>query len=155
MATIPRFPEIFLREHATWHRDMRMGMGMRSGDGAAFLEFHRTFMQKCLEWYRTKGLDAKLVQPWSSIPPEIKRHPRWNRRLQDAENRITTNLSSFNSHDELGQFVQSSTLHDSIHVIGATVFNDGNFGLLPLAPRSTLFYNWHGMIDNWWKQLGK
>jgi hypothetical protein len=153
MATIPNFPQPLLSEHAAWHRNMRMGMQMRSGDGTDFLEFHRNFLQKSLVWYRSQRLNPRLVEPWSSIPLEIKNHPRWNRRLQDAENRITRSLASFNSSDELGGFILASSLHDLIHVIGAEVFNDDDFGQISLAPRSTLFYNWHGLIDNWWRQL--
>lgn len=150
MATIPNFPQSYLREHAAWH--MQMG-DMRLADGVEFLEFHRNYLQKTLAWYRAQGLNPRLVGPWTSIPAEIKRHPRWSRRLQDAENRITGNLSSFSSADELGLFLQTSSLHDAVHVFGADVYNDDDFGRVALSPRSTLFYNWHGLIDNWWRQL--
>lgn len=151
MATIPNFPDRFLREHSSWHRNM--GMGTRSGDGIEFLEFHRYFLQNCLNWYQSRGLNPRLVEPWSAIPMQIKRHRRWNRRLEEAENRITRNLSSFDSADELGQFILRTSLHDAIHVLGAEVFNDDDFSSVTLAPQSTLFYNWHGLIDNWWRQL--
>jgi hypothetical protein len=151
MATIPNFPEGFLREHANWH--WNMNMDLRSGDGEEFLRFHRDFMQRALEWYREQGYHPRLVIAWPSIPLEIKNHPDWSRRLQDAENRITNNLSSFDSADELGRFLLTSSLHDAVHVIGAEVYDDDDFGRISLSPRSTLFYNWHGLIDNWWKQL--
>lgn len=151
MATIPNFPQSLLSEHAAWHRNMPMGM--RSGLGSDFLEFHRNFLQKSLEWYRTQRLNPRLIEPWSLIPSEIKSHPGWNRRLQEAENRITSNLASFQSSDELGLFLLTSSLHDTVHVIGADVFNDDDFARIALAPRSTLFYNWHGLIDNWWRKL--
>lgn len=153
MATISNFPQDFLREHAMWHMNMRMNM--RTGMGKEFLQFHRDFLQKTLQWYKKQGLDPKLVVPWSSIPKELKSHPGWNRSLQDAENRITGNLSSFNSAEELGQFLLNSSLHDSVHVIGSIVYNDPDFGQISLSPRSTLFYNWHGLIDNWWRKLNK
>jgi hypothetical protein len=130
-----------------------MGMGERSGDGLEFLEFHRDFIKRSLKWYEAQGQNPRLVEPWSSIPLEIKRHPRWSRRLQDAENRITRNLASFKSGDELGRYLLTSSLHDAIHVFGSEVLNDTDFGRISLAPRSTLFYNWHGLIDNWWKQI--
>ncbi|MGJ7922089.1 tyrosinase family protein [Neobacillus sp. LXY-4] len=151
MAIIPNFPQRFLREHEIWHGNM--GMDVRSGDGVEFLEFHRDFLRRALEWYNTQGLNPRMVEPWSSIPLEIKSHPRWSRRLQQAENRITRDLESFSSSDELGWFLQTSSLHNAIHVIGSEVFNDDDFGSVSLAPRSTLFYNWHGLIDNWWSQL--
>ena len=153
MAIIPNFPQNFLREHATWHREMGMSRGARSGDGVEFLEFHRDFMRRSLNWYDAQRLNPKLVEPWTAIPLEIKSNPSWSRRFQDAENRITRNLASFNSADELGRFLLSTSIHDAVHVIGSEVFDEDDFGVIALAPRSTLFYNWHGLIDNWWKQL--
>jgi len=153
MARIQNFPQTFINEHARWHRQhMNMGQ-LRSGDGVEFLSFHRNFIQEALEWYNNEGLDPRLVEPWRSIPSTIKRHPEWTRELQNAENRIVRNLSSFNSSDELGRFLQTSSLHDAIHVIGSEVFNESDFGRISRAPQSTLFYNWHGLIDNWWRQL--
>jgi len=153
MARIRNFPQNFLSEHARWHsQHMNMGQ-LRSGDGIEFLLFHRNFIQEVLEWYGIQRLNPRLVEPWSSIPPEIKEHPGWTRDLQDAENRIIRNLSSFNSSDELGRFLLTSSLHDAVHVIGSEVFNDDDFGRISRAPQSTLFYNWHGLIDNWLSQL--
>lgn len=152
MATISNFPESLLTEHEDWHMNM-MGMRMRPGDGLDFLQFHRDFMQRALRWYRNQGLNRRQVQPWSSIPQEIKNHPRWNQRLQAAEDRITRDIQSFRSADELGWFLLESNLHDAVHVIGADVYDDDDFGQIALSPRSTYFYNWHGLIDNWWRQL--
>lgn len=151
MARIQNFPQDLLNEHARWH--MQHTNQVRSGDGVEFLSFHRNFMQEALEWYNTQGLNPRLVEPWSSIPAEIKRHPRWTEELQDAEYRIVRNLSSFTSPDELGRFLLTSFLHDAVHVIGSEVFNDNDFGRISRSPQSTLFYNWHGLIDNWWRQL--
>ncbi|MCI3926987.1 tyrosinase family protein [Paenibacillus sp. TRM 82003] len=78
-------------------------------------------------------------------------HPAWNRALQEAENRITSNLASFRSSDELGRFLLETSLHDSVHAIGAAVYNEPDFAFIALSPRSTLFYNWHGLIDRWWR----
>ena len=153
MTIIQNFPRIFLDSHARWHRQhMNMGQ-LRSGDGVEFLSFHRNFIKVALEWYSNEGLNPRFVEPWRSIPSAIKRHPEWTRELQDAENRIVRNLSSFNSSDGLGRFLQTSSLNDAIHVIGSEVFNEPDFGRISRAPRSTLFYNWHGLIDTWWKQL--
>ena len=151
MATIPNFPQDLLNEHAAWHRNMPMGM--RSGMGIDFLEFHRNYLQKSLAWYGSQRGNPQLVAPWSSIPSEIKNHPRWNRSLQNAETRIVGNLTSFSSADELGGFILATGLHDFIHVMGAQVYNDADFEQIALAPRSTLFYNWHGLIDRWYRQL--
>ncbi|WP_166240975.1 tyrosinase family protein [Paenibacillus turpanensis] len=150
MATIPNYPQRLLDEHFQWHSNMNM-MNMRQGDGADFLRFHRDFMRRSLQWYNAQGLDRRSVAAWSSIPAEIRSHPMWNQGLQEAEDRITRNLASFRSSEELGRFLLMSSLHDSVHVIGAEVYRDPDFGLISLAPRSTLFYNWHGLIDRWWR----
>lgn len=151
MARIPNFPQRLLEEHFRWHSNMNMDIP--SGDGIKFLRFHRNFLRKSLRWYKTQGLDPGEVAPWTSIPLEIKMHPGWNRRLQEAENRITRNLSSFQSSDELGRFLQTSNLHGAVHVIGGEVFNDNDFGEISLSPRTTLFYNWHRLIDRCWREL--
>lgn len=148
MATIRRYPQRFLDEHAQWHQTMMMNMG--PGMGSEFLEFHRNFIRKSLRWYKRQGRNASRVAAWTSIPTEIKEHPAWHPGLEMAEFQITQNLASFSSADELGMFLLNSNLHDSIHVLGADVFNDSDFGQIALAPRSTLFYNWHRLIDNWW-----
>ncbi|WP_238392493.1 tyrosinase family protein [Paenibacillus antri] len=126
-------------------------MNLRPGDGIEFLRFHRNFLRKSLRWYNAQGLNPKSVEPWSSIPVEIKTHPGWTSRLQEAENRITRNLASFESSDELGIFLLTSSLHDAVHAIGAEVYSDMDFGQIRWAPRSTLFFNWHGMIDRRWR----
>lgn len=153
MTRIRNFPQSFLSEHDRWHRQHMSMNRLRSGDGLEFLSFHRDFISEVLEWYNTQRLNPRLVEPWSSIPSEIKRHPGWTREIQDTENRIVRNLSSFNSSDELGRFLLTSSLHDAVHIIGSEVFNDNDFGQISRAPRSTLFYNWHGLIDNWWRRL--
>ncbi|MEW9672720.1 hypothetical protein ABLT31_28205 [Ammoniphilus sp. 3BR4] len=130
-----------------------MHTDLRTGDGVEFLRFHRYYMNRALSWYRTQGLNPRMVRPWSSIPSQIKRHPRWNRRLQDAENRIINDPGSFRSSDELGLFIQTSNLHRAVHLLGSSVFDEPEFAEIGLSPRSTYFYNWHGLIDNWWRQL--
>ncbi|HZH61867.1 MAG TPA: hypothetical protein VEY70_20305 [Metabacillus sp.] len=153
MDRIGNFPEYLLVEHDRRHRRNRNMGQLRSGDGLEFLSFHRNYLQKALEWYNSQGLNQRSVAAWSSIPSEITRHPGWTRALQNAENQIMRNLSSFNSADELGRFLQTTSLHNAVHVIGSEVYNDTDFARISLSPRSTLFYNWHGLIDNWWRQL--
>ncbi len=151
MATIPNYPQRLLDEHARWHRNMNMNI--RPGDGIEFLRFHRIFLRRSLRWYRSQGLNPSLVAPWSSIPRRVKEHPGWNSTLQEAEDRITQNMASFESSDELGRFLLTTFLHDTVHAIGAEVYNDSDFGFIHLAPRSTYFYRWHRLIDHWWRRF--
>lgn len=151
MARIENFPQELLDEHASWHMNMRMGTNARNG--VDFLSFHREFLKKSIEWYRSQGFDTKVIRPWSSIPNEIKSHPRWNQRLQNAENRIVNDLDSFSSSEELGNFLLNTNLHGSVHVIGSIVYNDPDFGQITLSPQSTYFYNWHRLINQWWREF--
>lgn len=59
MATIPRYPQRFLEEHANWHMNMRMGTP--PGAGLEFLSFHRNFIRKSLRWYNNQGLNRRRV----------------------------------------------------------------------------------------------
>ena len=151
MARIPNYPQSLLDQHAQWHSNMNMNV--QPGDGLEFLRFHRNFLRTSLRWYRAQGLDASSVEPWSAVPAEIKMHPGWNSGLQEAEDRITRNLQSFASSDALGRYLLTTSLHDAVHVFGADVYGDPDFGQVPSAPRSTLFYNWHRLIDRWWREL--
>lgn len=153
MARIPNFPGPLLREHARWHMNM-MNRRPRPGDGVRFLRFHRDFMRRCLRWYNRRGYDPSRVMPWSSIPEEIKASSRWTSGLEEAEHRVTAHLDSFRSEDELGFYLLYTTnLHNAVHTIGGQVFNDPSFGRISISPRSNYFYNWHGLIDNWWSEL--
>ncbi|MFE8700008.1 hypothetical protein ACFYKX_05145 [Cytobacillus sp. FJAT-54145] len=151
MAIIENFPEDLLAEHERWH--MSMSMRARAGDGLDFLAFHRDFLSRAMDWYRSERLDPQMLRPWSSIPVEIKNHPRWDQRLQEAENRVNRNLDSFRSADELGRFLLATNLHGAVHVLGAEVYNEPDFALIARSPRSTYFYKWHRLIDNWWRRL--
>jgi hypothetical protein len=157
MATIRNYPQRLLEEHFSWHSNMNMNMNMDmdigAGDGVEFLRFHRNFLRKSLRWYNAQERNRRMLAAWSSIPSEIKNHPAWTRGLQEAEDRIITNLASFESSDELGRYLLTSSLHDAVHVIGSEVYNDFDFSQISLAPRSTLFYNWHRLIDRWWRDL--
>ncbi|MDQ0057890.1 hypothetical protein [Paenibacillus harenae] len=151
MAKIPNFPQRLMDEHARWHMS-HMNRDVRSGDGISFLRFHRRFLRKALRWYKGQGLDHQRVTAWSRIPLAVKATPGWDSQLQEAEDRMVKRLGSFKSSDELGRFLLTSSLHDSIHVLGSEVYGDPDFGVILRSPRSTLFYRWHGLIDRWWRK---
>jgi hypothetical protein len=151
MAMIPNFPQRLMDEHARWHMS-HMNRDVRPGDGISFLRFHRSFLRKALRWYKAQGLNLQRVTPWSRIPSAVKATPGWDTQLQEAEDRIVERLGSFKSSDELGRFLLTSSLHDSIHVLGSEVYGDPDFGVIHRSPRSTLFYRWHGLIERWWRK---
>lgn len=150
MPLIPNFPRSLLEEHRAWHH-ARMSIDISNpppGYGIAFLEFHRHFIRRALEWYRGQGLDERLVQPWLSVPEPIRLSPCYNR---SAEARIIRMPQTFASADELGRFIESSNLHACIHQQSALLYGEPELNDFDLAPRSTVFYQIHGMIDNWYR----
>lgn len=150
MTIIPNFPEALLTEHRRWHRARHSVDPDRPpvGYGLDFLMFHRQFVAKVLDWYRRAGLDPRLVEPWPSVPEPIRQARCYN--LQ-AEARILLRPDTFATADELGRYLESSGIHGCIHVVAADLFGDPEIDDMDLAPRNTVFYNIHRMIDNWWR----
>ncbi|WP_211093587.1 hypothetical protein [Cohnella fermenti] len=150
MTLIPNFPQELLDEHKRWHHD-RHSVNMTqppSGYGQDFLTFHRRFIGKALDWYRKQGLDPRLVEPWPSVPEPIRQASCYDQR---AEWRILHQPETFRSSDELGRFIESSGIHGCIHQEAAALYGDDEINDFDWAPRNTVFYNIHGMIDNWWR----
>ena len=156
MSTIPNFPGDLLEEHKRWHH-ARHNVDLErppSGYGLEFLQFHRNFISRALAWYNQNGNNPSLVQPWAAVPEPIRRSPCYD---QAAEARILYQPESFGSADELGRFIESSGLHGCIHQGAAELYGDPDISDFDMAPRNTVFYNIHGMIDRWyrnWEGLG-
>ncbi|WP_274648837.1 hypothetical protein [Paenibacillus humicola] len=150
MPFIPNFPPALLEEHRRWHHANHHTdpSQLPPGYGREFLNFHRQFIAKALQWYRQQGYDQRLVAPWTSVPEGIRSAPCYNRQ---AEARILNNLQSFATADELGLFIEGSNLHGCMHQESARVFGEEMMNDFDTAPESTIFYNIHGMIDNWYK----
>jgi len=151
MTPIPGFPQHFLDEHAQWHHDQADRMD-RPGYGSDFLNFHRDFTSRVLAWYGQQGLDAAAVQPWTGVPEPLKANGSWPGRLAEAEARVSTRPYVFRDDDALGLFLDSRNpqgLHGWVHGRAASVFGDSIFADFHTSPRSTLFYNWHGLIERW------
>ena len=150
MPIIPNFPEALLEEHRRWHH-ARRSVDLDNppiGFGLDFLTFHRAFVRKVLDWYYAAGLDPRLVEPWPSVPEPIREARCYN---LNAEARILQRPETFASADELGRFIEASNLHGCIHEVAAELYGDPDLDDLDLAPRNTVFYNIHLMIDNWWR----
>lgn len=150
MTIIPNFPEELLEEHMRWHhaRDAVDIDHPPTGYGLEFLTFHRQFVRKVLDWYTAAGLDQRLVEPWPSVPEPIRQAPCYN---LEAEARILQRPETFATADELGRFIESSGIHGCIHEVAAELYGDPDINDFDVAPRDTVFYNIHRMIDNWWR----
>ncbi|BBI31467.1 tyrosinase family protein [Cohnella abietis] len=150
MSLIPDFPQKLLDEHKKWHH-ARHQVNINNpppGYGQEFLRFHRDYITRALAWYKQAGHDPRLVEPWVSVPEEIRQAPCFD---QAAEARILYQPESFVSADELGRFIESSNLHACIHQQSAQLYGDPDIDDFDVAPHDTVFYNIHGMIDRWWK----
>ena len=73
----------------------------------------------------------------------------WNVRLADEEQRLS-NMSNFDSLDELGRFLEWS-LHGFLHNAASRMWNE-QILLSFQSPRSTYFWQLHGLIDHWRQQ---
>ncbi|MBB3068195.1 hypothetical protein FHS14_001171 [Paenibacillus baekrokdamisoli] len=150
MPNIPRFPASLLEEHKHWHHSHHHSdpSKLPTGYGTEFLQFHRQYIAKALQWYYQQGYDPKLVAPWTNVPEEIRNTSCYD---QGAENRIRFNPRSFASADELGRFLESSNVHGCIHQEAARIYGEGALNDFDFAPQSTMFYNIHGLIDQWYQ----
>ncbi|TYP70703.1 hypothetical protein [Paenibacillus methanolicus] len=151
MSTIPNFPQGLLAEHARWHHANHHDNPsvLPPGYGELFLRFHRDYIRRALQWYHQAGYDPRLVAAWQEVPEPIRRSACYP---MQAELRIRNAPQSFASIDELGRFIEGSNLHGCIHQEAARVFGEPDLNDFDVAPRNTIFYNIHGMIDNWYRQ---
>ncbi|WP_217596563.1 hypothetical protein [Cohnella sp. GbtcB17] len=157
MPTIANFPEDLLEEHMNWHHAHHVSdpSQLRPGYGTQFLQFHRGFIRRALDWYGRQRYDTSLVAPWQRVPEEIRRAPCYDR---SAEARIVMQPQSFRTADELGLFIEGSGLHGCIHEMAADLYGEPDINDFDVAPRNTVFYNIHGMIDGWyrnWEAAGR
>ncbi|MFD0672513.1 hypothetical protein [Cohnella sp. GCM10027633] len=157
MSTIPNFPQSLLEEHARWHHEHHLADPSRVpiGHGLAFLQFHRDYINRALAWYNQTGNNPSLVMPWAAVPEPIRRASCYD---QSAEARILFQPESFATADELGRFLESSGIHGCIHREAARLYGEPEIDDFDVAPRNTVFYNIHGMINRWyqnWEGLGR
>ncbi|WP_080833081.1 hypothetical protein [Cohnella massiliensis] len=150
MPTIPNFPADLLREHMHWHHRHHISDPNRIpiGYGREFLEFHRDFIARALDWYRRSGYDPRLVEPWTNVPEPIRQSRCYD---QGAEARLVFRPDTFRSADEFGRFLESSGIHGCIHQEAARLYGEPDLNDFDVAPRNTVFYNIHGMIDRWYR----
>ena len=159
---VVNLPTQLLNRHMAWHMNPPQSGGRQFssgtlGSGKEFLTFHGKFLQDALAWYATQpGNNPQLVAPWDSIPAELKNDPQtnWNDPNQNfpaKEARITTQPNSFASDDELGIFIETGIHNNFLHGACAVHFHDANIGDPMKAPRSSYFYNIHGLVSLWWK----
>jgi hypothetical protein len=156
MAEIPNFPDYLHTRHTNWHMNPghpeiggRKYLAGTAGSGQEFLDFHHQFLIDFHLWYDVQpGADLALVAPWSAIPAELKAG-EWVIDINAFEAQVN-NTGAFATEDALGLYIEP--VHNTGHGVMASVYNDGLVGPIMTSPRSSHFYNWHGLIDKWRNQ---
>ncbi len=164
MPTIPNYPASLMDQHSNWH--MHPGhpeLGGRTflmgapGSGLEFFTFHRDFLLHFHTWYDAQpGNDQNAVAPWTVIPPELKvAAAGWSTTWAQHETRITTNTPPFATADELGIFIETGIHNNFLHNAAGTIYNEPLLFNPMTSPRSTHFYQLHGLISNWWNHWAR
>lgn len=151
MPEIVDLPERFLERHEEWHRanhDIQA-----PGFGVGLLDFHRDLLVDVLAWMRDTGHDLSSVMPWTAIPTELTADQTFTPTRKEAVRRITERAYTFNDLDDFGLFLtsdaRSANLHLWFHDVTRAVYNDPLVRPFTTSPKSTYFYNFHGLIQNW------
>ena len=151
MPEIVDLPERFLTRHEEWH--LANHHIDRPGYGVGLLDFHRDLIADVLKWMHDTGRDTSSVQPWPAIPADLAAHHTFNAKRSQAVRRITQRPYTFRDLDDFGLFLTSEDRSDNLHLwfhdVTRTAFNDPLVREFTTAPRSTYFYNFHGLIQNW------
>lgn len=168
MPNINNIPQPMIDEHVAWHsRPGNSSVGGRRinpfppfgrrpalGSGEEFLVWHSGYIDRFRQW--VDGLPANLrpsvnaISPWLAIPQMLKMSMLgWNVRLADEE-QLLSDMSNFVSLDELGRFLEWS-LHGFLHNAASGMWNESTL-LSFESPRSTYFWQLHGLIDHWRQQ---
>jgi hypothetical protein len=169
MPAIPNYPQNLMDTHMNWHMNPgNPAAGGRAidpwppgateatpGSGQEFLSFHRGYIAQFHAWYDTQAFaDPAAVTPWHSIPSELKMSstgwPGAGSRYATAENRLTSDLGSFATADDLGRFIEWQ-IHGWLHGAASAVYGEPQLGTF-MSPESTYFWQLHGLVDYWWSQ---
>ena len=168
MPDIPNILQSMVTEHENWHMQPGnpslggrtinpwppSGVGPAPGSGAEFLNWHAGYIERFMNWVNSLLADQRperaSIEPWAAIPLGFKMGMvRWNQELANQEQRLQ-DMSNFGTLDELGRFLEWG-LHGFLHGAAAAMFNEPII-MSYKSPRSTYFWQLHGLIDNWRQQ---
>jgi hypothetical protein len=168
MSIITNIPEAMLTEHVNWHtrpgnpagggRQINpwppVGGGPAGGSGEEFLVWHRGYLARFHQWVQslpqTDRPDPASIAPWQAIPQGLKMGMvGWTAARAQDEQRLA-NMSNFSSLDEVGRFIEWG-LHGFLHSGSSAMWNEPVL-LSFRSPRSTFFWQLHGLVDHWREQ---
>lgn len=119
--------------------------------GARFITWHSEFILRFHELLKTvpdgERPDRADIAAWTEVPVELKRVNGWDSDWDALEDRLNNNIGSFESLDELANEIYHP--HNFLHVAAARAYNDRYVGNPQTAPRSTYFWQIHGLIELW------
>lgn len=157
MPKIPNFPPKLLEEHGYWHHKGRAIQAGEPGSGDEFLIWHRRYINQFMFWLKVSpdsaSLDEAIVRgcmAWRRIPDVLK-NPDWGWDDYSEAEQHLQNMSNFETHDDLGRFIEGG-LHDNfLHNAAAEAFKEPDINDANKAPESTYFWQIHGLINGWSK----
>ena len=119
--------------------------------GVEFLTWHSAFIARFEGLLNTleeaKRPAEESIEPWTEIPGDLKTASTWKTKWSERESRLQNNIASFTSLEELANYI--NPLHDDLHGAVAEVYGDSNIADVATAPRSTYFWQLHGLIERW------
>ncbi|MCJ8323799.1 MAG: hypothetical protein HRU29_12830 [Rhizobiales bacterium] len=168
MPDINNIPNKMITEHQNWHNfPGKPNRGGRiidpwsnnrpepaPGSGEEFLIWHEGFIERFNNWVVKQPANeqpkASSIKPWVEVPIGFKMGMvGWNSSTAADALRLA-DMKNFSSLDELGRFLESG-IHGWLHFAAASMFSEPV--LMSFAgPRSTYFWQLHGLIDYWRQQ---
>ncbi len=175
MGTLTGLPITWFKiEHGNWH--MQPGhMPSDPGFGVAFLTFHCNLVGDFWRIFGSSQPPAVVQQltPWQRLPDELRvtisadavsrccpsdnlALDRWDGFAPDDAFDIQARfladpLSLGQTDEQVGQVLGSGPFHGFVHYAVTQVYCDPNMAPFDQAPASTYFWQFHGMIQNWWQ----
>ena len=142
-------PEIRIN-HPEWDAMLKAHAG-HPHHGAAFLTWHSAFIarfERLLNSLPEADRPAKeSIEPWTEIPGDLKTASTPVSERDEREIRLQDDIASFTSLDELANYILP--LHDDLHGAVEKVYGDRHIGSRATAPRSTYFWQLHGLVERW------
>ena len=119
--------------------------------GAEFLTWHSAFIarfKRLLDSLPEADRPAEeSIEPWTEIPADLKTASGWEPEWDALESRLQGEIESFTSLEELANDI--NPLHGFLHGAIAEVYGDPNIASPEVAPRSTYFWQLHGLVERW------
>ena len=130
-------------------------------DNAVFLKWHSDYIVRFHELLKTvpayEQPTPDSIAAWTEVPEDLKvefeingRTVKWIPVWDSLVKRLQNNIASFKSLDDLANEI--NPLHGFLHVAVGEVYKEPHIADPASAPRSTYFWQIHGLIDLWYRK---